>query len=389
MKDLGEGEFIYPLKAKRVARDNNIVDVCIIGGGPAGLAAAIAVSQRGFSVLVADGSEPPIDKPCGEGLMPGTQAALRDLGIRLPLGVGYRFQGIQLAQSGARVAAEFPQGTAVGIRRPVLHQLLVQRAEKCGVKLRWKTPVTGINVKGVQLGGEFVAARWIIGADGGGSRVRRWADLDAVMGRSLRMATRRHYRVRPWSEYMEIHWGTRSQAYVTPISREEVCIVVMAETGEDADFGRTLRDLPELEERLAGAELGSKERGAVSAMHSLRRVARGNVALVGDASGGVDAITGEGLRLAFRQSLALAEAMEVGELQKYEQAHRRLVWRPMWIGKLMLQLGRSGAMRERALRTMSGKPELFARMLAIHVGHATTRDALLTGAQLSWNFLAA
>jgi len=66
-----------------------------------------------------------------------------------------------------------------------------------------------------------------------------------------------------------------------------------------------------------------------------------------------------------------------------------LVWRPMWIGKLMLQLGRSGAMRERALRMMSGKPELFARMLAIHVGHATTRDALLTGAQLSWNFLAA
>ena len=55
-------------------------DVLVIGGGPAGLAAAIAASKKGFRVAVADGAKPPIDKACGEGLMPNTVAALRDSG---------------------------------------------------------------------------------------------------------------------------------------------------------------------------------------------------------------------------------------------------------------------------------------------------------------------
>ena len=56
-------------------------DVLVVGGGPAGLAAAIAARKKGFSVVVVDGAKPPIDKACGEGLLPGTLAALRELGI--------------------------------------------------------------------------------------------------------------------------------------------------------------------------------------------------------------------------------------------------------------------------------------------------------------------
>src|SRR5436309_2237554 len=55
-------------------------DVFVIGGGPAGLAAAIATRRKGFRVTVADGSEPPIDKACGEGLLTDTAIAFRELG---------------------------------------------------------------------------------------------------------------------------------------------------------------------------------------------------------------------------------------------------------------------------------------------------------------------
>src|SRR6267378_2491580 len=48
-----------------VERDTEIL---VIGGGPAGLAAAIAARKKGFEVTVADGAKPPIDKACGEGL---------------------------------------------------------------------------------------------------------------------------------------------------------------------------------------------------------------------------------------------------------------------------------------------------------------------------------
>jgi flavin-dependent dehydrogenase len=122
-------------------------------------------------------------------------------------------------------------------------------------------------------------------------------------------------------------------------------------------------------------------------MHILRRVTRGNVALVGDASGGVDAITGGGLRLAFRQSLALAEAMETDDLSGYELAHRRLARRPLQMGNLLLFLGRNGAIRRRSLKALAAQPELFESLLAMHVGQVTSRQILSTGLQLGWHFL--
>ena len=73
-------------------------DVFVVGGGPAGLVAAIAARTKGFTVTLADGAEPPIDKPCGEGLMPETQAALRELGITFDGSAGYEFHGIQFIQ---------------------------------------------------------------------------------------------------------------------------------------------------------------------------------------------------------------------------------------------------------------------------------------------------
>jgi len=367
----------------------NETDVFVIGGGPAGLAAAIAARRKGFRVTVADGAAPPIDKPCGEGMMPETQVALRELGVTLPPGAGCCFRGIQFVQGSVRVAADFPQGQGIGIRRPILHELLIQEAERRGANLLWKTPVLGLDSASVQLPGRIVSVRWVIGADGAGSRVRRWSGLEATVQRKQRSASRRHYRLRPWSEYAEIHWGPRSQAYVTPISDEEVCIVITAEKAEDVSFERALRDLRELRERLIGAELGSRERGAMTAMHSLRRVSRGNIALVGDASGGVDAITGHGLQLAFRQARALAEAMASGDLQAYEHKHRQLARRPIWMGRLMLWLGRNAKLRVRALHAMQRRPELFARLLAFHVGHATLSDVLATSAQLGWRFLTA
>jgi flavin-dependent dehydrogenase len=363
-------------------------DVFVIGGGPAGLAAAIAARKKGFAVMVADGAEPPIDKACGEGMMPETQAALWELGVEVPTRAGYRFRGIQFVQGCVQAAVDFPGGRGIGVRRTLLHELLIQEAEKLGVRLLWKTPVAGIAPHGVRLRDGEAPARWIIGADGGSSRVRRWSDLNTPVSSSYRVASRRHYRVRPWTDYMEIYWGRDAQAYVTPISGEEVCVVVLSETAEYANFETALAALPELREKLASGELCSRERGATTAMHSLARVWRGNVALVGDASGGVDAITGEGLRLAFRQSLALAEAMECGDLRQYERAHRKLARRPIWMGQVMLQLGRNARMRGRVLRMLQRNPRLFAGLLAIHVGRATTADAVVTGAQVGWEILA-
>jgi menaquinone-9 beta-reductase len=364
-------------------------DVCVIGGGPAGLAAAIAACQRGLSVIVVDGLKPPIDKACGEGLLPETQKALGELGIAVSSEDGCRFRGIRFVEKETQVSADFAEGQGIGIRRTLLHQKLLERAEACGVQLRWQTTVQGIAASVVRNSRGEIAAHWIVGADGSSSRMRQWSGLEASTRNTWRHAARRHYRIKPWSLCAEVHWGKRAQAYVTPIGAEEVCIVVLAEKAQEAEFDRALENWPELRERLAGAELSSRERGAITVMHRLKRVTRGNVALVGDASGGVDAITGEGLRLAFRQSLALAEALERSDLRGYERAHRELARHPMRMGKLMLVMARNEGVRQRSFTALASKPQLFEDLLAMHVGRASRARMVSTGLELGWQFLTA
>ena len=319
--------------------------------------------------------------------MPETIAALRDLGVAIGAAEGVNFRGICFVQGNARVAADFPSGVGVGMRRITLHERLVARAEDCGVKLLWRRPVVAIGADYVQLAASRISTRWIIGADGQSSRVRRWSGI-ATKHMRRRYATRRHFRMEPWSSYVEIHWGALSQAYVTPVGPNEICIVTLALRPVDASFDRALREFPDIRDKIAGAEMTSRERGAVTSMHTLRSVQRGNVALVGDASGGVDAITGEGIRLGLRQAAALAEAMVAGNLRRYEREHRALAKRPSRMGRVMLWLDRNPKLRNRVILALQSKPELFARTLAMHVGCSSPRDVLFTGAQLGWRVLA-
>jgi flavin-dependent dehydrogenase len=362
-------------------------DVVIIGGGPAGLAAAIAARQRNFSVMVVDGGEPPIDKACGEGLLPETQSALERLGAHVAPEDGFPFRGICFLQSDARAHADFPQGPAIGLRRTVLHEKMVAAAAAAGVRMSWKTPVTALSRDGVQTARGFLPAHWIVGADGGSSLVRRWSGLNSMLHHQRRFAIRRHYRVAPWSNCAEVYWGRRTQTYVTPTSPNAVCVVILAQEKEHAKFASMLNEWPELRSRLASAELTSRERGAVTSTHSLRTVARGNVALVGDASGGVDAITGEGLHLALCQAPLLADAMARNDLNLYARAHPLLARRPDQLGNLLLLLARRTSLRERVLRAMAINPSLLAGFVNFHVGGGPANKLAATGLELGWQLL--
>lgn len=361
-------------------------DIFIVGGGPAGLAAAIAARLRGFRVAVADGGEPPIDKACGEGLLPDGLAVLASLGVHLSESDGHVLLGIRFLDSSGAVEARLPSVAGLGIRRTVLHQKMVDRARSIGVEFFWNSCVTGIVRDGVHLNGEKCRARWIIGADGSGSRVRKWAGLEDSVVRVQRFAFRRHFRVAPWTGLTEVYWGPRMQAYVTPVGADEVGVaVIVGEPGQR--LASALHAFPALAERLRSAAPASSERGAVTAMHRLARVCVENVALVGDASGRVDAITGEGLSLGFRHAQALIRSIAAGSLASYPRAHRRLARRPALMGRLLLLLDRSPRLRGRVLRVLSRKPSVFGNLLAAHVGHATVAQVAATGAELGWQLL--
>lgn len=365
-------------------------DVFVIGGGPAGLAAALAARRKGFRVMVADAACPPIDKACGEGLMPDSLASLRTLGVSLggESAHSFPFRGIRFLESGVSFEADFPDGCGLGVRRTALHAILAGHAARVGVRLLWGARVTGVFEGRVLMDGREVRARWIVGADGTNSRVRAWAGLDTSRRQSSRFGFRRHYAIAPWSNYVEIYWGTGAQIYVTPAGSECVSVALIA-GDRHARLDTQLARFPEIRMRLDGVPAINAERGAVTVSRRLGSVCRGNVALVGDASGSVDAITGEGLCLAFRQALALADSMERGDLTHYQTEHRRLVRRPAFMAALMLGFDARPRLRARAFRALAAKPHIFAGMLAMHVGELSVPAFAVNGLNLAWQMIAA
>lgn len=187
---------------------------------------------------------------------------------------------------------------------------------------------------------------------------------------------------------MELHWGARCQGYATGVSGTQVC-VALASHDPKLRLKEGLRDLPGLTEKLRGARIVSHERGAITGNRRLRRVAQANVALIGDASGTVDAIAGAGLRLAFEQAVFLGECLESGNLPRYQMEHSKLAQRTRFMANLMLALEGRPKLQSRIVRIFRHRPEIFRRLLEFHIGGSTPLHLIGDGLSLGWDLLTA
>src|SRR6202012_120788 len=216
-------------------------DLLIAGGGPAGLASAINARRQGLSVIVAEPRGDPIDKACGEGLMPGGLAELVALGVD-PAGMPLR--GIAYLNEHRRAEAPFRSGPGRGVRRTTLHAALASRAKEQDTE--WiSTRITGVDQDAHGVTAAGIRAKWLIAADGLHSAVRRAVGINAVPGRPRRYGVRWHYRVPAWSEFVEVHWSRWGEAYVTPVEPGLVGVAILSgKRPELAWFPRLAHHLP-------------------------------------------------------------------------------------------------------------------------------------------------
>lgn len=361
-------------------------DVAIVGGGPAGLAVAIHAARQGLTTVLFERQALPVDKACGEGLLPAGLRELEALGARRYLTpedcapiAGIRY----LQEDGTSVEGRLPAPGGLGIRRLALTRVLERAARESGAELREHCQVTQVDrsserVRLTLATGEEVEARLLVAADGLGSPLRRAQQLEGPEEDSVRRryGLRQHFRLAPWTEFVEVHFAPGVEAYVTPAGAERVGVAFLWDDGGlegRISFPELLRRFPALGARLAGAAEDSKARGAGPLLRSVRARVLDRFVLVGDAAGYVDAITGEGLTLALRSAAELGKRLpEVlareacrESLRPYERAIQPAWRRYAFFTRTLLAVARRPSLRAWLLRRLARAPALFEHALNV------------------------
>ena len=348
-------------------------EVIVVGAGPAGLATALELAQRGVTPLVIERRRPPLDKACGEGIMPAGVRALEELGVSVPPDRCAKFRGVRFIDGPRSFEGRFSTGPGLGVRRTVLSEALLERTRSVGIPVEfgcslreWESRADGVIAR---TSGGDVRVRLLVGADGLGSFVRSRAGLAAPI-RRRRFGMRRHFRVAPWSPFVEVYWSADTEAYVTPIAADEVGVAILW-GGDGRSYERCLAAFPQLEERLRGAEPVTRVRGAGPFWQGARRRFAPGVALVGDAAGYTDAVTGEGITLSLVCARALAEvAAERRPLADYEGAWRKLTRTHRAFATLLGYGVTHPRARSAFFAVLARRPDVFERMLGWAAGES-------------------
>jgi geranylgeranyl reductase family protein len=335
-----------------------MVEIAVVGGGPAGSTAAALLARAGHHVVVLDAARFPRHKICGEYIPPSAERAFAALGVLdavEALGPRRHVGMAIIAPSGQKVLGCYGgHRRGYALRRYDLDRVLLQNARRCGAEVREGCRVAaierladgsfGLELAAAGGGAARLRARAIVGADGRNSLVARRLGLRRPERWHRKWAIMAHYRgVATPPDHGEMIITPYGYCGINPLpgGLANVCVVLdRAEVRRAASGGRTrladvLRDRleahPPTRARMARAELADGPWAAGPMACRARRSIADGALLVGDAAGFYDPFTGEGIGMALRGGAMaaeiLSEALRRGDaraaaLRPYEAARR-------------------------------------------------------------------
>lgn len=370
-----------------------MADVLIAGGGIAGSALAIMLGRAGLFVEVFERGRFPREKPCGEGLMPAGVAALARLGLADAIGgapfYGVRYYAGRLVATGRFPATPGLPSAGRGQRRLHLDATLFAAAAATpGVIVRdgalVEAPICeNGRVVGVLVAGQPHMAPLVVAADGRRSRLRRLLGLEGPPLKHRRVGMRAHFRLAPGQAQpplVEVFLGDGYELYTTPLPASEILIAGLAEHtaivgSAEATMARWIRQQPALHARLARAERLTAITGAAPLAATATAGYVPGMALLGDAAGFLDPITGGGMAQALLSAELLARYItchrgreSAAWLPAYDHERRALLRDYQILTGMVLGLAERPWLARQTLRLLRAVPPLFSHLIGVAGG---------------------
>lgn len=306
-------------------------DAIVVGGGPAGALTAHLLARRGARVVLLEAADEVRRKVCGEYLCPRGVEILRALGLEA-MATGRPIEGMRIVSpNGTVVQARFPAARGrswrgLALDRRVLETALLEEARSSGAEIAMGARVTSarpsrwgwsLTVRSGGAAPRTVEGALLIGADGRRSVVAE--ALGLARARVVdRVALHGHFMHRePTSTFGEMHLlAGGSYLGVDPTGEREVNVSLVCDAravrehgGARAAFDHHLRAAPDYHARYGRFPAGAVLKGASPITHDVRSAVARGAALVGDAAGFLDPLTGEGIYQALFGARALADAL--------------------------------------------------------------------------------
>jgi geranylgeranyl reductase family protein len=289
-----------------------LLDVIVVGTGPAGSAAAYGLAKAGLRVLLLEKEKIPRYKPCGGGLTEKVRAALD---FDFASTIEDTISQVSVAYGVERV--RIPSSTAWCVMRDKFDALLAERAASAGAKLRDASPVTQITFgdggASVSTRGETLRAAFVVGADGVNGIVRRAAGFPAHRRMAVALEAEMDAPsgvLAEWRGALHLDFGAIPWGYAWIFPKAEhlsVGIGALMRPGHTLDLREALARYVRSEPSLRGAQEMFSQGHRVPLGGQFAKYHAARAALVGDAAGLVDPFAAEGIYYAIRSGQIAAE----------------------------------------------------------------------------------
>ena len=289
-----------------------VVDVAIVGGGPAGSSCAAFCAAAGLRVALIEREKFPREKVCGDCINPACLPVLDRLGLRREVETWpHAFADAVdfIAINGRCVRAAFSNGHAriITIKRSVFDSQLLQRARALGASVFEQATVVGLHKTRdrdwkIDIVHETLLARVLVGADGRNSTVARLCNLLPRPERE-RIALQAHVPLpRDFGNRIVLQFLPEGYSGQAPVNDRELNLCLVGAPPTIA----ALRSWAEREFKLPN---GQSWRTITPLTRAPVSVAHDSLLFIGDAAQVVEPFTGEGIYYALRSGELAAGAL--------------------------------------------------------------------------------